>query len=126
MDTWNVITRGAMPKYRVQPGSVPQARIPAGNVGSTFAIGYYGKDVRRNQDPAINSPIDDSFTEANKKLLAAPKLAGVDAGSPGQKVSKKNHPGRHFLGCACVVRHALCVAGRRSISRRARKPGTRM
>lgn len=82
VDTWNVITKGSS-RYRVDPGSQPQPRIPFSRK-SQYQITYYNRDVRRN--PTGNFAIEDSFGEEGKKLLFAPALAGVDPGSRGQKV----------------------------------------
>ena len=70
----------------MQPGSTPQPRIPAASTPSrNYAIQYYPRDVRRNTDVNKTLHIEESFDEQGKKFLEAPKLAGVDPGSVGQK-----------------------------------------
>jgi hypothetical protein len=84
-DTWNILTRGSA-EYRKPPGSQPQPRIPAASSPSrTHNITYYTRDVRRTPKDGYNVEVESSFDEAGKKLLDVPKLAGVDAGSAGQK-----------------------------------------
>lgn len=99
-DAWS----GYGPQYRPPPASQPQARIPSGRPSNVYDIGYYAKDVRRNQDP-LAFPVERSFHESTRALLEGPAI--IDApktGGPGNKVRLPS-----FFTCQASARHTVII-----------------
>lgn len=99
VDKWNVITHGTPNRFRLPPGSQPQPRIPGtATIDRTYSIAYFPRDVRRNKDPLLNVPIEESFSAEAKKLLETPAtgryatVGPVDpaAPPPGSLTGMKN------------------------------------